>query len=150
VKYSIVKNREARCNLQPENTLIVEEVEKINNYPLRRIMHIISLVLSAILVLVGIHIMMKEEEFEYELYFYWFIALFVMISMVMKMFMVVKTDLPAKKIILGFLVEFIFVLPIVLNDWTTHKQEFALAMFITNVARVTYYIFAVIKNSDLA
>ena len=128
----------------------MEEQEIVNNYPLRRIMHIISLVLSAILVLVGIHIMMKEEEFEYELYFYWFIAVYVMISMVMKMFMVVKSDLPSKKIILGFLVEFAFFLPIALNDWTTHKQEFALAMFITNIARVTYYIFGVMKNSDLA
>lgn len=102
------------------------------------------------MVILGIHIMMGEDAFKNELYFYWFIAIYVMISMIVKMFMVVKSDLVAKKVILAFLVEFAYFLPIVLNDWTTHKQEFALAMFITNIARVTYYIFAVTKDSDLA
>lgn len=113
-------------------------------------MHIVSLILSALLVILGIHILMQEDEFKNELYLYWFISVYVMIAMVTKMFMVVKSDLVAKKIVLAFLVEFCFFLPIALSDWTTHKQEFALAMFITNIARVTYYIFAVMKNSGLA
>jgi len=128
----------------------LDEPIATNNYPLTRILHIISLVLSAILVLVGIHILMKEEEYKYELYFYWFIAVYLMIAMVVKMFMVVKADLAAKKIVLGFLMEFCFFLPIALNDWTTDKQEFALAMLLTNVVRMVYYIFAVMKNSGLA
>ncbi len=73
-----------------------------------------------------------------------------MLTMVLKMFMVVKSDFPARRILFGFLMEFLFFLPIALNDWTTHKQEFALAMLLTNVARLVYYIFAVMKKSGLA
>lgn len=127
----------------------LEEQPIERNYPLSRILHVGSLATSAILVLVGIHILLKEEEYKYELYFYWFIAIYVIISMLTKMFLVVKSDLPAKKILLGFVMEFGFFLPIVLNDWATHKQEFALAMFLVCVARLIYYIVAVMKKSGL-
>lgn len=127
----------------------LEEPPVESNYPLSRLLHIGSLVTSVILVLVGIHILLKEEEYKYELYFYWFIAVYVMITMLIKMFLVVKSDLPAKKILFGFLMEFGFFLPIALNDWTTHKQEFALSMFLVCVARLIYYILAVMKKSGL-
>lgn len=119
------------------------------NFPLPRVMHIIALVMSAILVLVGIHILMKEEEFKYELYFYWFFAIYLIIAMLVKMVLVVHTDQPAKSVVLGFLMEFVFFLPIALNDWQADKQEFALAMLLTNVVRIVYYIMAVMKNSKL-
>ncbi len=119
------------------------------NFPLPRIMHIISLVMSAILVLVGIHILMKEEEFKSELYVYWFFAIYLIIALLVKMVLVVHSDQPANRIILGFLVEFVFFLPIALNDWQADKQEFALAMLLTNVIRIVYYIMAVMKNSKL-
>lgn len=119
------------------------------NYPLSRILHIISLVLSSILVLVGIHILMKEEEFEYELYIYWFAACYLIVAMLMKMIMVVRTQHETKNILIGFLVEFSFFLPIALNDWQTDKMEFALAMLLTNVLRTAYYVMAVMKNSKL-
>jgi hypothetical protein len=112
-------------------------------------MHIIALVMSAVLVLVGIHILMKEEEYKYELYFYWFFAVYLIIAMLVKMVLVVHSDQPAKSILLGFLIEFLFFLPIALNDWQTNKQEFALAMLLTNVVRIVYYIMAVMKNSKL-
>lgn len=119
------------------------------NYPLTRIMHIIALVLSSILMLVGIHILMKEEEFEFELYFYWFIACYVIVAMLVKMFLIVKGDHETKHIVLGFLIEFSFFLPIWLSDWQTDKMDFALAMLLTNMVRVAYYIMAVMKNSKL-
>lgn len=112
-------------------------------------MHIIALVLSSILVLVGIHILTKEEEFEYELYFYWFIACYLIVAMLVKMIMVVNAQHETNKIVRGFLIEFLFFVPIVLNDWQTDKMEFALAMLVTNVIRVIYYIMAVMKNSKL-
>lgn len=105
--------------------------------------------MSAILVLVGIHILMKEEEFKYELYFYWFFAVYLIIALLVKMVLVVHSDQPANRIVLGFLIEFVFFLPIALNDWQADKQEFALAMLLTNVIRIVYYIMAVMKNSKL-
>jgi hypothetical protein len=128
---------------------MTEEQPTISNYPLSRIMHIISLVLSAILVLVGIHILMQEEEFEYELYFYWFIACYLIIAMLTKMIMVVHAEHETKNIVIGFLIEFSFFAPIVLNDWQTDKINFALAMLVTNVVRTVYYTMAVMKNSRL-
>lgn len=119
------------------------------NFPLPRVMHIIALCMSAILVLVGIHILMKEEEYKYELYFYWFFAIYLIIAMLVKMVMVVHQDQPVKSIVLGFAIEFCFFLPIALNDWETNKQEFALAMLLTNAVRVAYYTMAVMKNSKL-
>ncbi len=119
------------------------------SYPLSRIMHIIALVMSAILLLVGIHILMKEEEFEYELYFYWFIACYLIIAMLVKMIRVVHGDHETKNIVIGFLVEFTFFAPIVFSDWQTDKQDFALAMLVTNVVRTAYYIMAVMRNSKL-
>lgn len=126
-----------------------QPIPQERDYPLSRIMHIIALCLSAILVLVGIHILMQEEEYKYELYFYWFIAVYVILAMLTKMFMVVNSDHTTKNIIIGFLAEFIFFIPIVLNDWATHKLEFALAMLLTNVIRTIYFILAVMKNSKL-
>lgn len=120
-----------------------------SNYPLSRIMHIIALVMSAILVLVGIHILTKEEEFEYELYFYWFIACYLIVAMLVKMIRVVQGDHETKNIVMGFLIEFSFFLPIVLYDWQTAKMEFTLAMLATNVLRTIYYIIAVMKKSRL-
>lgn len=119
------------------------------NYPLSRIMHIIALVMSAILILVGIHILTKEEEFEYELYFYWFIACYLIVAMLVKMIRVVHGDHETKNIVMGFLIEFCFFLPIVLSDWQTAKMEFALAMLLTNVVRTVYYTMAVMRNSKL-
>jgi hypothetical protein len=118
-------------------------------YPLSRIMHIIALVMSAILILVGIHILTKEEEFEYELYFYWFIACYLIVAMLVKMIRVVHGDHETRNIIVGFLIEFCFFLPIVLYDWQAEKPEFALAMLGTNVVRTIYYVMAVMKNSKL-
>lgn len=112
-------------------------------------MHIVALVLSSILVLVGIHILTKEEEFEYELYFYWFIACYLIVAMLVKMVLVVSAQHETRNIIGGFLIEFIFFVPVALNDWQTDKMEFALAMLVTNVVRVVYYIMAVMKNSKL-
>ena len=43
---------------------ILDEPTTANSYPLSRILHIISLVVSAILVLVGIHILMKADVSE--------------------------------------------------------------------------------------
>jgi hypothetical protein len=126
-----------------------EEQPIAKNYPLSRIMHIIALVLSSILILVGIHILTKEEEFEYELYFYWFIACYVIVAMLVKMIMVVHGQHETKNIIIGFLVEFSFFVPIALNDWQTDKMEFTLAMLLTNVVRTAYYVMAVMKNSKL-
>lgn len=128
---------------------MTEEQTLPRNFPLPRVMHIIALVMSAILVLVGIHILMKEEEFKYELYFYWFFAIYLIIAMLVKMVLVVHSDQPAKSVVLGFLMEFVFFLPIALNDWQADKQEFALAMLLTNVVRIVYYIMAVMKNSKL-
>jgi hypothetical protein len=128
---------------------MTEEQPLPRNFPLSRVMHVISLVISAILILVGIHILMKEEEFKYELYFYWFFAVYLIIAMLVKMVMVVHSDQTAKNIALGFLIEFSFFLPIALSNWQTDKQDFALAMLLTNVVRVTYYIMAVMKNSKL-
>jgi hypothetical protein len=129
---------------------MTEEVVLPNNYPLSRIMHIIALVMSSVLVLVGIHILMKEEEYEYELYFYWFIACYLIVAMLVKMVQVVFADHETKNIVLGFAIEFSFFLPIVLNpDWQNDKMEFALAMLITNVVRTIYYTMAVMKNSRL-
>ena len=135
-------------------TVLVTEMTDQQNiptaYPLPRIMHIVALALSVILILVGIHILMKEEEFEYELYFYWFIACYLIVAMLVKMIMVVHGQHETKNIIVGFIIEFSFFLPIVLNpDWQADKQEFALAMLLTNVVRTTYYIMAVMKNSKL-
>lgn len=122
----------------------------VKNYPLSRIMHIIALVMSAVLILVGIHILTKEEEFKMELYFYWFIACYLIIAMLVKMIMVVHAQHTTKNIIVGFIIEFSFFLPIVLYpDWQNEKMEFALAMLLTNVARTAYYIMAVMKNSRL-
>lgn len=122
----------------------------VRNYPLSRIMHIIALVMSAVLILVGIHILTKEEEFKMELYFYWFIACYLIIAMLVKMIMVVHAQHETKNIIVGFMIEFSFFLPIVLNpDWQNEKMEFALAMLLTNVVRTAYYIMAVMKNSRL-
>lgn len=128
---------------------MVDEQPIPREYPVSRIMHIISLCLSAILILVGIHILTQEENFENELYFYWFIALYVLAEMVVKMFMVVHADHSAKNIIIGFLLEFSFFLPVVLNDWQKDKMEFALAMLLTSVLRTVYYIMAVMKGSRL-
>lgn len=105
--------------------------------------------MSAILILVGIHILTKEEEFENELYFYWFIACYLIVAMLVKMIHVVHGDHEAKNIVMGFLIEFSFFLPIVLSDWQTAKMEFALAMLATNVLRTIYYTMAVMKKSRL-
>jgi hypothetical protein len=118
-------------------------------YPLLRIMHIIALVMSAILILVGIHILTKEEEFKAELYFYWFIACYLIGAMLVKMIKVVHGEHETKNIIIGFLIEFSFFLPIVLSDWQTEKMDFALAMLLTNVVRTVYYTMAVMRNSRL-
>lgn len=126
-----------------------EQAPAERNYPLPRVMHIIALVMSSILVLVGIHILTKEEEFEYELYFYWFIACYLIVAMLVKMVMVVRSQHETKAIVLGFLIEFAFFVPIALNDWQTDKMEFALAMLVSNVVRVIYYVMAVMKNSKL-
>ena len=126
-----------------------EEVQQEVNYPLSRIMHVLALIFSIILILVGIHILIQEEDLKYELYLYWFIAIYVMSAMVVKMFMVVRADHSTKRIVLGFAAEFLYFLPVVLNDWQRDKFEFALAMLITSVVRLTYYIFAVMKNSQL-
>ena len=128
---------------------MTEEQPIVNNYPLSRVMHIIALVMSAVLVLVGIHILMKEEEFKYELYFYWFIACYLIVAMLVKMVRVVFAGHETKNIVLGFLIEFSFFIPVALNDWQTDKMEFALAMLLTNVIRVVYYVMAVMKNSKL-
>lgn len=69
--------------------------------------------------------------------------------MLTKMFMVVHSDHSTKNIIIGFLAEFVYFAPIVLNDWQTHKIEFALAMLLTNVIRTVYFSMAVMKNSKL-
>lgn len=128
---------------------MTDEQPIARNFPLSRIMHIVALVTSAVLVLVGIHILMKEEEFEYELYFYWFIACYLIIAMLTKMIMVVHSDHTMKSIVIGFLFEFSFFIPVALNNWQTEKEEFALAMLVTNVARTAYYTMAVMKNSKL-
>ena len=127
-----------------------EEESIPGEYPLSRVMHIIALVLSAVLLLVGIHILMQEEQYENELYFYWFISIYITIAMLVKMFMVVHGDHSARSVVVGFLMEFCFFLPIVLNpDWQSAKMEFALAMLITSVIRTAYYTMAVMKNSQL-
>lgn len=119
------------------------------NYPLTRILHIITLSLSALMVLVGIHILTDEDNFESELNLYWFIAIYVIAAMLIKMFLVVKSDQTTKNIVIGFLMEFLFFLPVALNDYRTHMEEFTLAMLLTNVARTTYFTMAVMKNSKL-
>lgn len=128
---------------------MIDEQPLPREYPLSRIMHIIALCMSAILILVGIHILTQEENFENELYFYWFIAIYVLAAMLVKMFMVVRADHSAKNIIVGFLMEFSFFLPVVLNDWQKDKMEFALAMLLTSTVRTVYYIMAVMKGSKL-
>lgn len=128
---------------------MTDEQPIAQNYPLSRILHIIALVTSAILILVGIHVLTKEEEFKYELYLYWFTAMYVICEMLIKMFLVVHSDHTTKNIVIGFIMEFLFFLPIALNDWTTHKQEFALSMLLVSVARTIYYTMAVMKNSKL-
>lgn len=128
---------------------MTEEQPIERNYPFPRILHIITVSLSALLVLVGIHILMQEENFKYELYFYWFISVYVILAMLTKMFLVVHTDQTAKNIVIGFLMEFLFFLPVALNDWQTDKMEFAWAMLITNAVRTAYFGIAVMKNSQL-
>ncbi|MCK6639204.1 MAG: hypothetical protein L6Q81_03895 [Bacteroidia bacterium] len=118
-------------------------------YPPSRIMNIISLVLSCILMLVGIHVLTGEENFKNEHYFYIFIALYLMAQMLVKMVMIVKSDLTVRKIILAFLVELSLYLPLLMHDWETDKTDFALIMLLTNTARAAYYTFGVMKDSEL-
>jgi hypothetical protein len=128
---------------------MADEQPIASNYPLTRILHIITLSLSALMVLVGIHILTDEDNFESELNLYWFIAMYVIAAMLIKMFLVIKSDQTTKNIVVGFLMEFLFFLPIALNDYRTHMEEFTLAMLLTNVARTAYFTMAVMKNSKL-
>lgn len=120
-----------------------------NAYPPSRVMNIISLVLSAILMLVGIHVLTGEENFKNEHYFYICIALYLMLQMLVKMVMIVKSELTMRKIVLAFLVEFSLYLPLLMHDWNTHKTDFALIMLLTNTGRAAYYTFGVMKDSEL-
>jgi hypothetical protein len=118
-------------------------------YPPSRIMNIISLVLSCILMLVGIHVLTGEENFRNEHYFYICIALYLMLQMLVKMVMIVKSDLTIRKIIFAFAVEFSLYLPLMMHNWDTDKTDFALSMLLTNTARAAYYTFGVMKDSEL-
>lgn len=129
--------------------MVAEEQPVERNYPFTRIVHVITLSLSAVLVLVGIHILMQEENLKSELYLYWFISIYVILAMVTKMFIVVRSDQTAKNVIIGFLMEFLFFLPVALNDWQADRFEFAWAMLITNAIRTAYFAMAVMKDSQL-
>lgn len=125
------------------------ELPAVKAYPPSRIMNIISLVLSCILMLVGIHVLTGEENFKNEHYFFICIALYLMLQMLVKMVMIVKSDLTVRKIILAFAVEFSLYLPLMMHNWETDKTGFALIMLLTNTARATYYTFGVMKDSEL-
>lgn len=125
------------------------EVRIPNAYPPSRVMNIISLVLSCVLMLVGIHVLTGEENFRNEHYFYICIALFLMVQMLVKMILIVKSELTVRKIVLAFLVEFSLYLPLMMHDWDTEKTDFALIMLLSNTARATYYTFGVMKDSEL-
>jgi hypothetical protein len=125
------------------------EVRIPSAYPPSRVMNIISLVLSCILMLVGIHILTGEENFRNEHYFYTCIALYLMVQMLVKMILIVKSELTVRKIIFAFLVEFSLYLPLMMHDWNTEKFDFALIMLLSNAARATYYTFGVMKDSEL-
>lgn len=125
------------------------EVRIPNAYPPSRVMNIISLVLSCVLMLVGIHVLTGEENFKNEHYFYLCIALYLMVQMLVKMILIVKSELTVRKIILAFIVEFSLYLPLMMHDWETHKTDFALIMLLSNTARATYYTFGVMKDSEL-
>lgn len=99
--------------------------------------------------LVGIHVLTGEENFKNEHYFFICIALYLMLQMLVKMVMIVKSDLTVRKIILGFAVEFSLYLPLMMHNWETDKTGFALIMLLTNTARATYYTFGVMKDSEL-